>query len=1035
MTRRLLTVAALLSATTAIAVVTPTRKPNVRSQADKPSIAAQAAAIIKAKCVECHSGAFAFDANKPATLIAKKHIVAGKSAASNAFIYMSGKEKAMPPKPKTPLTAAELAIVKQWIDEGAKPADAPAASTTPKTGGIDPVPSTVKENASGDTSATATRALEIIKNNCTGCHAGSQYFDAANPKAMLKKGYFVGGDPDGSIGLQFVLGKMTGRSYKQMPPEPSPALSTVDQAVIAQWVKDGANMPSVSIGDSSAGGTATPKPATEQSRTAVTEEQVLRAITADIDAVEESERKYMRYYSIANLQRNPDFTAADLKDSRIGLEKLINSLSWAPDIVRLKPLGPDNTVLRLDLRTVDWTDATWQRIVAVNPYGLLPKNAASQVDTIRRQTGAAFPYIRADWFVATASVPPLYHEILELPDNVADLEKRLGVTEQANIEQAKVIRFGRRQSGVSRNNRVGERHRSLFGSFWKSYDFAGNQGRQNIFNNPIDFAADGGEYVFHLPNGLQGYYIATADGRRLDQAPSNIVRDLETAGKDPVIVNGLSCIACHSVGMKVVADQVRPHLDTLLKSDTFDLDMATSLYKPADVLSQAFSSDMSKFQVALKKLDTDLVPNPKDEPTSKLARYYLDDEGSISLNQAAADTGLTPKELVRRVNKSSRLESLGFNQLTVEDERNRGIKRDLWEENFGLLTREIAIGDFVAPTRTVTRGGGTAPSAAPVRLTSIHIGNITCDDSRLMERIRTNLVFWLSRSQQVKLVRVSTDADAILRGRIDRKDGELTLTLTEDKRKLREDITGLTSDLDFLTQQVADRMHHQLTGERLQVADSVGQATTVRATERVIVSSPSAAYNGASVTTRPAPVQTFIPRDPIATLSAQLPTRGLAVSVDRGPNSEYRFGEEVVIGVRSDRAGFLTIYNIDSQGTVALLFPNQFVQNNRVQAGQLISIGGPTAPFQITAQGVPGRETVVAVISDEAQAARLPGVSDFRSAPGSKSLGVVARGVDTFRSDLGKSLGVEARATPGNTTTPAPPAGVAQAIVQFFTVR
>ena len=171
MTRRLLTVAALLSATTAIAVVSPSRKPSVKPQAAKPSIAAQAAAIIKAKCVDCHSGAFAFDATKPATLLAKKHIVAGKSAASNAFIYMSGKEKPMPPKPKAPLTAAELAIVKQWIDEGAKPADAPAAPTTPKTGGAAASSVTKSATPAGDPSATATRALEIIKANCTGISA------------------------------------------------------------------------------------------------------------------------------------------------------------------------------------------------------------------------------------------------------------------------------------------------------------------------------------------------------------------------------------------------------------------------------------------------------------------------------------------------------------------------------------------------------------------------------------------------------------------------------------------------------------------------------------------------------------------------------------------------------------------------------------------------------------------------------------------------------------------------------------------------
>jgi hypothetical protein len=296
-----------------------------------------------------------------------------------------------------------------------------------------------------------------------------------------------------------------------------------------------------------------------------------------------------------------------------------------------------------------------------------------------------------------------------------------------------------------------------------------------------------------------------------------------------------------------------------------------------------------------------------------------------------------------------------------------------------------------------------------------------------MDKVRQNLVFWLSRSRQVKLVRVSKDADAIIRGTIDRKDGEVTITLIDDKRKIKEDIAGLFSDIDFLTQQVADRMHHQLTGERLPVSDSVGQATV--ATSNAVIS----ANRPVNTSTQ---TQITLPRDPIATLSAQLPSRGLAVSVDRGPNSEYRFGEEVVIGVRSDRAGFLTVYNIDSQGEVALLFPNEFATNNRVQPGQLINIGGPNDKFKIAPTGTPGRETVVAIISSEAAASALPGIREFRNA-GSKSLGVVARGVDTFRSDLGKSLGVEARTSPGTigATQATPPAGVAQAIVQFFTVR
>ena len=60
------------------------------------------------------------------------------------------------------------------------------------------------------------------------------------------------------------------------------------------------------------------------------------------------------------------------------------------------------------------------------------------------------------------------------------------------------------------NNRMVERHRSIHGAYWKSYDFAGSVGAQNIFNHPLDFTHDGGEVIFNLPNGLQGYYLVNA---------------------------------------------------------------------------------------------------------------------------------------------------------------------------------------------------------------------------------------------------------------------------------------------------------------------------------------------------------------------------------------------------------------------------------------------------------------------------------------------------------------------------------------------
>ena len=71
----------------------------------------------------------------------------------------------------------------------------------------------------------------------------------------------------------------------------------------------------------------------------------------------------------------------------------------------------------------------------------------------------------------------------------------------------------------------------------------------------LSFTHDGGEIIFNLPNGLQAYYLVDAGGNRLDAAPIKIVRN--PAASDPTVRNGLSCIGCHTEGMKTFEDQVR----------------------------------------------------------------------------------------------------------------------------------------------------------------------------------------------------------------------------------------------------------------------------------------------------------------------------------------------------------------------------------------------------------------------------------------------------------------------------------------------
>ena len=177
-----------------------------------------------------------------------------------------------------------------------------------------------------------------------------------------------------------------------------------------------------------------------------------------------------------------------------------------------------------------------------------------------RWRARSMPYVRADWFVANASRPPLYHTLLDLP-GTPRLERQLEVDVAADFLRDRLGRAGFATSGVSSQNRLVDRHHALHGAYWKSYDFKNNEGTGNLFRFPLGpvfgdnpFAAQafehaGGEIIFNLPNGLQGYLLVDAKDHRIDAGPIEVVSDaLKTSGT-AAIVPGLSCMACHQHGI------------------------------------------------------------------------------------------------------------------------------------------------------------------------------------------------------------------------------------------------------------------------------------------------------------------------------------------------------------------------------------------------------------------------------------------------------------------------------------------------------
>jgi hypothetical protein len=69
------------------------------------------------------------------------------------------------------------------------------------------------------------------------------------------------------------------------------------------------------------------------------------------------------------------------------------------------------------------------------------------------------------------------------------------------------------------------------------------------------FDHDGGETIFSLPNGFQGYLLDNAKGELLDKGPKTIVFD--QSPKDLAVTNSISCMGCHDQGMRKAKDEVR----------------------------------------------------------------------------------------------------------------------------------------------------------------------------------------------------------------------------------------------------------------------------------------------------------------------------------------------------------------------------------------------------------------------------------------------------------------------------------------------
>ncbi len=375
--------------------------------------------------------------------------------------------------------------------------------------------------------------------------------------------------------------------------------------------------------------------------------QLSLAAVSDLQAMDARDRIYMRFFSFADTPL-PEVDCMmegnmlnPMQYLHAGLNKFVNSVSRGPRLVPVTPVeGTDGALVRVDIRDYGWSEqdwlaistgiytdgaveagfseAAWFDLAEAYPYAIDPASN-SLLAVIADATGTPVPIVGASWFTHHGSEAPYYDMLLRLPADIKDLEARMGVDVNAQIYDRNVARAGFTEgsSGVSDHNRMIERHDlGRGGYYWKSYDFANSDGVQSLLLHPDGpaetttlpsgteaFEHDGGEMIFSLDNGLQGYYLSTAQGIRLQVGPASIVSYRnKPVGKGVEIVNARSCFDCHENGIIRKTDELRPFIESNNSLSRDQREILLEMYLAPDAMETFYRQDSDTFRAALEEL-------------------------------------------------------------------------------------------------------------------------------------------------------------------------------------------------------------------------------------------------------------------------------------------------------------------------------------------------------------------------------------------------------------------------------------------------
>jgi hypothetical protein len=426
--------------------------------------------------------------------------------------------------------------------------------------------------------------------------------------------------------------------------------------------------------------------------------QLMAQDIASLDPV--TEAPFTRYMTVTYSSNAGDCGRA-LDRQRYALFKGINSVSTGTRPVQPEAIDEDATIFRIDIRDYEWDREIdlednnsidfadgWEAIVAdARTNQFVIEYAGDAADDLKADAQTNIPFLPVNVFIQATEFGDLYYTLIEGRANLFDYELEvLGIDTEAEILENNLMRAGFENSGVSKQDRVLNRFDSGISgglNYWISFDFDGGNGgdgangfeqnvaNESIFADPLGFAFAGGEAIFSLPNGMQAYYVAAADGTRLAEAPIGVV--IDPAQNNGLVTNGASCHSCHNAGMITFTDTVRQFvIDNRVQFDNDTFEDVMEQYPSKAEFERQMDLDS---QVHIRAAEAAGVPEGTPDAIS---RVYLDFQlGNVTAKVAAGELGVTQDFLIDNLDLlDPRLAPLG------EDGDNAYVDRNIFGDAF-----------------------------------------------------------------------------------------------------------------------------------------------------------------------------------------------------------------------------------------------------------------------------------------------------------------------------------------------------------------